>query len=100
MIAEESTSWPGVSAPTYKNGLGFGRKWNMGWMNDTLKYIELDPVYRKHNSNFLTFGLLSTNIVSTSFYLLVMMKWSMVKAVYMQRCLVTLGRSLLTFDFI
>ena len=58
MIAEESTSWPGVSAPTYKNGLGFGRKWNMGWMNDTLKYIELDPVYRKHNSNFLTFGLL------------------------------------------
>ena len=58
MIAEESTSWPGVSAPTYKQGLGFGRKWNMGWMNDTLRYIELDPVYRKHNSNLLTFGLL------------------------------------------
>ena len=58
MIAEESTSWPGVSAPTYDNGLGFGRKWNMGWMNDTLRYIEKDPIYRKYDSNLLTFGLI------------------------------------------
>ncbi len=57
MIAEESTSWPGVSAPTYEQGLGFGRKWNMGWMNDTLRYIELDPIHRKYNTNLLTFGL-------------------------------------------
>jgi len=57
MIAEESTAWPGVSAPTYAGGLGFGRKWNMGWMNDTLRYFSLDPVHRKHHHHLLTFGL-------------------------------------------
>ncbi|HEY9215929.1 MAG TPA: 1,4-alpha-glucan branching protein GlgB [Ancylobacter sp.] len=57
MIAEESTSWAGVSAPVYAGGLGFGFKWNMGWMHDTLDYMSLDPVYRPWHHNKLTFGL-------------------------------------------
>jgi 1,4-alpha-glucan branching enzyme len=56
--AEDSTAWPMVSAPTYLGGLGFGFKWNMGWMHDTLQYMSLDPVYRKYQHNKLTFGLL------------------------------------------
>ena len=56
--AEESTSWPMVSRPTYLGGLGFSMKWNMGWMNDTLSYIRLDPVYRRFHHNQLTFGQL------------------------------------------
>ena len=55
-IAEESTSWPGVSRPVDAGGLGFSMKWNMGWMHDTLQYFALDPVYRKHNHDLLTFG--------------------------------------------
>ena len=55
--AEESTSWPGVSRPTYLGGLGFGFKWNMGWMNDTLRYFAQDPVYRKYHHHELTFSL-------------------------------------------
>ncbi len=57
-IAEESTSWPSVSRPTYLGGLGFSLKWNMGWMNDTLKYFSKEPVYRKYEHNKLTFSLL------------------------------------------
>jgi 1,4-alpha-glucan branching enzyme len=57
MIAEESTAWPGVSRPTYLGGLGFGYKWNMGWMHDTLSYIGRDPIHRKYHHNELTFGL-------------------------------------------
>ncbi|SET24805.1 1,4-alpha-glucan branching enzyme [Nitrosomonas marina] len=56
-IAEESTAWPAVSRPTYVGGLGFGMKWNMGWMHDTLTYFSKDPVYRKHHHNQLTFSL-------------------------------------------
>ena len=57
MIAEESTSWPGVSRPVYLGGLGFGFKWNMGWMNDTLSYISKEPIHRKYHHDNLTFGL-------------------------------------------
>ena len=56
-IAEESTSWPMVSRPTYIGGLGFGMKWMMGWMNDTLEYFKKDPIYRKYHQNELTFSL-------------------------------------------
>ena len=56
--AEESTAWPMVSRPTSMGGLGFGYKWNMGWMNDTLKYISHEPVHRKYHHGMLTFGLL------------------------------------------
>jgi 1,4-alpha-glucan branching enzyme len=57
-IAEESTSYPAVSRPTYVGGLGFDLKWNMGWMNDTLKYFQTDPIYRKFHHNQLTFSMI------------------------------------------
>jgi len=58
MVAEESTSFLGVSHPVYSGGLGFGFKWNMGFMNDTLRYLTRDPVYRRYHHNDMTFGLL------------------------------------------
>ncbi len=57
-VAEESTSWPGVSRPTYLGGLGFGFKWNMGWMHDTLSYFQQDPIYRRYHHHELTFSLM------------------------------------------
>ncbi|MBO9520013.1 MAG: 1,4-alpha-glucan branching protein GlgB [Nocardioidaceae bacterium] len=57
VIAEESTSWPGVTAPTSEGGLGFDFKWNMGWMHDTLAYLQRDPMYRSHHHDQLTFSL-------------------------------------------
>jgi 1,4-alpha-glucan branching enzyme len=57
-IAEESTSWSGVSRPTYLGGLGFGQKWMMGWMHDTLHYFQLDPVHRKYHQNEITFSIM------------------------------------------
>ena len=57
-VAEESTAWPGVSRPLYDGGLGFTYKWNMGWMNDTLRYMRKEPIHRGHHQNELTFSLI------------------------------------------
>ncbi|MCW3116247.1 MAG: 1,4-alpha-glucan-branching enzyme [Chitinophagaceae bacterium] len=57
-IAEEATDWPGVSQPTWKNGLGFGMKWMMGWMHDTLDYFKIDPVHRQHHQDKFCFSMM------------------------------------------
>lgn len=58
MIAEESSEWPSVTSPTYAGGLGFNYKWNMGWMNDVLRYLQKEPIYRKWHHNLLTFSFM------------------------------------------
>ena len=58
VIAEESTAWPGVTAPVEEGGLGFTHKWNMGWMHDSLRYMSHDPLYRRHHHHDMTFGLI------------------------------------------
>jgi len=58
VMAEESTSWPQVTRPVYLGGLGFSMKWNMGWMNDTLRYMSQDPIYRQYHHDLLTFSML------------------------------------------
>lgn len=58
MIAEESTAFPGITVPVEKGGMGFDLKWNMGWMNDTLRYFSKDPIHRKYHQNDLTFGMI------------------------------------------
>jgi 1,4-alpha-glucan branching enzyme len=58
IMAEESTDWPQVSRPVSSGGLGFSMKWNMGWMHDTLGYLQRDPIYRRHHQNQLTFGMM------------------------------------------
>lgn len=58
MIAEESTDWPGISRPVYMDGMGFNYKWNMGWMNDMLRYMGTDPIHRKYEHQLLTFSLM------------------------------------------
>ncbi|STB15487.1 1,4-alpha-glucan branching protein GlgB [Clostridium perfringens] len=57
-VAEESTSWEGITKPVEEDGLGFDYKWNMGWMNDTLSYIEIDPIYRKYHHNKMNFSMM------------------------------------------
>ena len=57
MVAEESTAWPGVTRQVDHDGLGFGYKWNMGWMNDSLHYMQRDPLYRQHHHHELTFSM-------------------------------------------
>ena len=57
VIAEESTAWPGITAPTSAGGIGFGMKWNMGWMHDTLEYLHEEPINRKWHHNEITFSM-------------------------------------------
>ena len=95
-IAEESTSWPGVTQPTHLGGLGFGLKWNMGWMNDSLRYLQQEPIYRQYHHDKLTFALMYA-WVRTSCSRSVTTKWFTARDPCFARFLATAGSSLRRF---
>ena len=90
--AEESTAWPAVSRPTYVGGLGFGYKWDMGWMHDTLDYMSQDPVHRKFHHNRLTFRMLYAFTENFS-YRCPMTKWFTASNRCCPKCRATRGRN-------
>ena len=96
-IAEESTAWPMVSRPTYLGGLGFGLKWDMGWMHDTLAYMAHDPIHRKYQHNDLTFRMLYA-FTKTLPFLFPMMRSCTAKDRSSAKCPETTGRSSPTSD--
>ena len=93
MIAEESTAWPMVSRPTYIGGLGFGFKWDMGWMHDTLQYMSREPIYRYYHHGEITFRMLYAFSENYMFYRSLMTKLYTAKALSLTKCQAMSGGS-------